>query len=91
MTRNQLTDDQRTNAGPILDHRGWGFGLSILEPPEQRRGPKGYGWSGGFGTVWLNDPAEDLTAVLCTQVLVSEASFTVEHDFWDGVYAAIDD
>jgi CubicO group peptidase (beta-lactamase class C family) len=91
MTRDQLSEGQRATAGPILDGRGWGFGLSVVAAAKGRRGPKGYGWSGGFGTVWLNDPDEDLTAVLCTQVLSSEAGFAVEHAFWDVVYAALDD
>jgi CubicO group peptidase (beta-lactamase class C family) len=91
MTTDQLTADQRAAAGPILDNRGWGFGLSIVCAPEGKRGPKGYGWSGGFGTVWLNDPDEDLSAVLCTQVLLSEASYALEADFWDAVYGTLDD
>jgi CubicO group peptidase (beta-lactamase class C family) len=26
-----------------------------------------YGWKGGLGTTWVNDPAEDLTLILLTQ------------------------
>jgi CubicO group peptidase (beta-lactamase class C family) len=30
--------------------------------------PKGaYGWDGGFGTSWFNDPARGFTAILLTQ------------------------
>src|SRR5581483_2400149 len=49
MTTDHLTAGQRAEAGPILDGRGWGFGLSIIDRPEVG-GVKGYGWSGGFGT-----------------------------------------
>lgn len=92
MTTDQLTADQRASGGLILDDRGWGFGLSIVPTPTPpARGPKGYGWGGGFGTAWLNDPDEDLVAVLCTQLLASEASFAVERDFWTAIYTALPD
>ncbi|MBO0746943.1 MAG: beta-lactamase family protein [Acidimicrobiaceae bacterium] len=91
MTTDQLSAAQRASAGIILGDRGWGFGLSILQPPAPpSRGPKGYGWSGGFGTVWLNDPEDDLVAVLCTQLLASEASFAIEADFWAALYDALE-
>jgi CubicO group peptidase (beta-lactamase class C family) len=85
MTTDQLTPGQRDGAGPILDGRGWGFGLSIIDPPESA-GLKGYGWNGGFGTAWANDPGEDLVAILCTQVLAAPGSAAVEADFWRATY-----
>jgi CubicO group peptidase (beta-lactamase class C family) len=89
MTTDQLTPGQRETAGPILDGRGWGFGVSIIDPPEQT-GLKGYGWSGGFGTAWANDPAEGLVAVLATQVLAGPGSSSVEADFWSAAYRALE-
>jgi CubicO group peptidase (beta-lactamase class C family) len=89
MTTDQLTAQQRATAGPILDGRGWGFGLSIIDPPEGGGRPKGYGWSGGFGTVWTNDPDDDLSAILCTQVLANAGSGELEADFWSAVDRAI--
>lgn len=92
MTADHLSVDQRASAGPLLGGRGWGFGLSVLPPPgPSERGPKGYGWSGGFGTVWLNDPEADLAGVLCTQLLASETSFALEADFWAAVYNELED
>jgi CubicO group peptidase (beta-lactamase class C family) len=88
MTTDQLTTGQRDSAGPLLDGRGWGFGVSIIEPPESS-GLKGYGWSGGYGTAWANDPGEDLVGVLCAQVLAGPGSAQVETDFWSGAYRAI--
>ena len=88
MTSDQLTPGQRETAGLILDGRGWGFGLSIIDAPEQH-GLKGYGWNGGFGTAWANDPAEGLVAVLATQVLAAPGSSSVEADFWSGTYRAL--
>jgi len=88
MTADQLTPGQRGTAGPILDGRGWGFGLSIIDPPEPS-GLKGYGWNGGFGTAWANDPDEDLVAILCTQVLSAPGSSAVEAGFWCATYQAL--
>jgi CubicO group peptidase (beta-lactamase class C family) len=90
MTADQLTPEQRDRGGPILDGRGWGFGLSVIDPPTVAGGgPKGYGWSGGFGTVWVNDPEEDLVAVLCTQVL-SPTDGALEAAFWSAAYQALE-
>ena len=63
MTRDQLSEVQRTNVWPgfsFLDDRGWGYGLSVLEDGS-------YGWDGGFGTTWLNIPSRDMTIVVLTQ------------------------
>jgi CubicO group peptidase (beta-lactamase class C family) len=91
MTADQLTAGQRGTAGPILDGRGWGFGLSIIGPAGVAgTGPGGYGWSGGFGTAWVTDPEEGLVAVLCTQVLSSSGSSAVEAAFWPAAYQALD-
>jgi len=88
MTTDQLTPGQRETAGPILDGRGWGFGVSVIDRPEQT-GLKGYGWNGGFGTAWANDPVEGLVAVLATQVLAAPGSSSVEADFWSAAYRAL--
>src|SRR5258708_33770816 len=67
MTTDQLTPGQRDSAGPILDGRGWGFGLSIIDPPEPA-GLKGYGWNGGFGPAWAKDPRGGPLPIPCPQV-----------------------
>jgi CubicO group peptidase (beta-lactamase class C family) len=90
MTTDQLTPQQRETGDLILGGRGWGFGVSLIDAPETAgSGPKGYGWSGGFGTVWVNDPDEDLVAVLLTQVLAAPGSATTEAAFWPAVYRAL--
>ncbi|MFI8811849.1 MULTISPECIES: serine hydrolase domain-containing protein [unclassified Streptomyces] len=47
---------------------GWGFGVSV-RTRSARFGPSvgSYGWYGKYGSYWINDPAEDLTAVLILQ------------------------
>lgn len=68
MTRNQLTEEQRTNVWPgfsFLDDRGWGYGLSV-------RADGRYGWEGGAGTSWTNVPAKGLVVVVLTQRAADE-------------------
>jgi CubicO group peptidase (beta-lactamase class C family) len=91
MTSDQLSAAQRDTAGPILGGRGWGFGLSIIDRLEPgAREPKSYGWSGGFGTVWANDPDADLVAIMCTQVLAAPNTSVLESDFWSATYNALE-
>jgi CubicO group peptidase (beta-lactamase class C family) len=68
MTCDQLTPAQRANVWPgfsLLDGRGWGYGLSILDDGR-------YTWEGGLGTAWSNIPSQDLTVVVLTQRAVDE-------------------
>jgi CubicO group peptidase (beta-lactamase class C family) len=51
-----------------------------------------YGWNGGLGTSWVNDPAEDLTLILLTQqAFTSHVPPTINRDFWTTAYQALDD
>ena len=46
---------------------GWGFGLSVLlTAAENGPGAGSYGWAGGLGSTWTNDPATCRTGVLLT-------------------------
>jgi CubicO group peptidase (beta-lactamase class C family) len=94
MTVDQIGAD-RGAAGPSPDgSQGWGFGLSV----QVRRtglGPTvgSYGWAGGLGSSWENDPSEDLVGVILTTDMFVGAfpPPAVIQDFWTGVYAAIED
>jgi hypothetical protein len=50
-----------------------------------------YGWTGGLGSAWANDPTEGIVGViLTTDAFVSPFPLpTVIQDFWAGVYAAL--
>ncbi len=96
MTADQLTPQQKAVSalmpGFFADN-GWGFGVSVVT---RRTGiakfPGTYGWNGGLGTVWCNDPAEDLITILMTQQAWPSASPPpVCQDFWTLAYQAIDD
>jgi hypothetical protein len=54
--------------------------------------PGRYGWDGGLGTSWANDPREELVGILLTQrAMMSPIPPPVFQDFWTSVYQAIDD
>lgn len=68
MTRNQLTEAQRTTHWPgfsFLGDRGWGYGVSVTDDGR-------YSWDGGFGTTWSNLASQDLTVVVLTQRATDE-------------------
>lgn len=70
LTTNHLTPDQLASAGPFpLTGRGWGYGMSVSVTPDEISAPGRYGWEGGYGTVWHNDPDRDLIAVAFTQTI----------------------
>jgi CubicO group peptidase (beta-lactamase class C family) len=68
MTHNHLTPEQVGTAGMLLGGGGWGFGVAVTVEPDEISGPGRYGWSGGYGTTWFNDPGEGLIGVAMTQV-----------------------
>jgi CubicO group peptidase (beta-lactamase class C family) len=96
MTTNQLTDVQRARSGLLpgaFDTLGWGYGVSVVVRQEHPAAPVGqYGWSGGLGTYWCNDPVNDMTIIVMTN-----ASFTspkvppILADYRTGVYASLAD
>ena len=53
--------------------------------------PGRYGWDGGYGTSWNNDPGEDMAAILLTQRVGFPGSTRTYGDFWTLAYQAIDD
>jgi CubicO group peptidase (beta-lactamase class C family) len=95
MTSDQLTPAQKAVSGywpeGYLDDIGWGFGMSV-RTRRTHLGPSvgSYGWPGYYGTVWYNDPAEDLTAILMIQ-RTSPPPWPLHLDLWAAAYQAIDD
>jgi CubicO group peptidase (beta-lactamase class C family) len=68
MTTNHLTPEQIASAGMMLGGSGWGLGMAVTVEPDEISGPGRYGWSGGYGTTWFNDPNEGLVGIAFTQV-----------------------
>jgi CubicO group peptidase (beta-lactamase class C family) len=68
MTTNHLTPHQIETAGLLLEPKGWGYGMAVAAGPDEFSAiPGRYGWDGGYGTVWFNDPHRDLTAIALSQ------------------------
>jgi CubicO group peptidase (beta-lactamase class C family) len=68
MTTNHLTPEQMAGGGPILGGQGWGFLMSVVTAPDDVSSVPGrYGWNGGYGTFWFNDPSRRLVAIAMTQ------------------------
>jgi CubicO group peptidase (beta-lactamase class C family) len=81
-------------SGPSPDGSlGWGLGVGVQV---RRTGPARsagtYGWDGGLGCSWANDPAEELVVVILTTDAFSGPwpPPAVIQDVWTGVYAALD-
>ncbi|HET7234578.1 MAG TPA: serine hydrolase domain-containing protein [Longimicrobium sp.] len=94
MTTNQLAPGQTAGSEMLIpEHRGWGFGMSVVTGRDDISAVPGrFGWDGGLGTSWYCDPAEELVGVLMTQVAwTSPAGPRVWSDFWTSAYQAIDD
>jgi CubicO group peptidase (beta-lactamase class C family) len=69
MTTNRLAPEQMATGGWILGGQGWGFGVAVATAPDEVSSVPGrYGWNGGCGTYWFNDPTQGLIAIAMTQV-----------------------
>jgi CubicO group peptidase (beta-lactamase class C family) len=96
MTTDQLTPEQKAVSGFFpddFDARGWGFCVSVVTRREHPAAPVGqYGWDGGLGTVWRNDPSEQMITILLTNAAFSSPRPPeVVQDFLTAAYASIDD
>ena len=81
--------------GPSPDGSlGWGFGVGVqVRRTGLAREVGSYGWDGGLGSSWANDPARRVVGTILTT-----DAFTgpfpppaVIRDFWTCVYASFDD
>jgi CubicO group peptidase (beta-lactamase class C family) len=94
MTSDQLTPAQKAVSGftpGYFDDIGWGFGMSV-RTRRTHLGPSvgSYGWNGGYGTVWYNDPAEDMTTILMNQGGDARPTAPIFLDFVTAAYQSID-
>ncbi len=80
--------------GPLPDgSQGWGFGVGVQIRRTGSPTVGSYGWAGGLGSSWSNDPAERLVGIVLTTDMFTgpfPPPATIR-DFWTGAYAAIPD
>ena len=95
MTRDQLTPEQKADEliPGYWDSHGWGFGMAVLTKPDGLvSAPGRYGWDGGMGTSWFNDPKAGLTTILMTNRMWSSPDPPpLFREFWKSAYAALKD
>jgi CubicO group peptidase (beta-lactamase class C family) len=92
MTTNHLTPEQQQMGHLILgEYNGWGFGLSVLAKPDGLATRAGrYGWNGGLGSSWWNDPSESLVAIILSERTFESADPPKAiKEFWKSAYEAI--
>ncbi|MEV6843217.1 serine hydrolase domain-containing protein [Actinoplanes sp. NPDC051411] len=68
MTTNHLSPEQIDAGGMLLANQGWGYGMAVTVTADEVSGPGRYGWAGGYGTSWFNDPREGLISIVLGQV-----------------------
>lgn len=73
---------------------GWGFGVGVqVRRTGLSRSVGSYGWDGGLGSSWANDPAEHLVGVVLSTDMFTgpEGRPRPLEDFWTTVYASLGD
>lgn len=93
MTRNQLPPSMTPLPNRPSYERGYGYGLAMSVLVDSSRatlpGPNGiYRWSGYVGTYFWNDPVNDMTAMVWSQLSPGRA-YPLEQTFQRLVYAAM--
>ncbi|WP_157436730.1 serine hydrolase domain-containing protein [Actinospica robiniae] len=93
MTSDQLTPENKARGGlqpGMWDAHGWGMGLRVTTRKTGFASVGQYGWNGGLGSMWFNDPEENLVGILLTpRMWDSPAPPRVAQDFETCVYAAL--
>jgi len=93
MTTDRLTTENKRHRGlgdDMWEASGWGFGVQVATARTGLASVGRYGWSGGLGTLWFNDPREELIGILLTQGMWSSPQPpNICLDFETGAYAAL--
>ena len=94
MTSDQLTPANKAHGGLVpgmWDATGWGMGVRVVTRRTGYPAVGQYGWDGGLGSTWFNDPAENLVGILLTpRMWDSPAAPRVAQDFQACAYAALE-
>lgn len=74
-----------------FDRYGWGYGVSVSTAPTDEPMAVGtYGWDGGLGSSWTNDPERDvITIILTSRMMGSPVAPPVMVGFRRAAYQAL--
>jgi len=93
MATDHLTAENKRRGGlgeGMWDASGWGFGVRVTTARTGLASVGRYGWNGGLGTTWFNDPREELIGILLTQRMWSSPEPpSICLDFETTAYAAL--
>jgi len=94
MTTDQLGVGRGSPALDADGTQGWGYGVGV-QVRRRGLGPAAgsYGWAGGMGSSWGNDPAKDFVGIVLTTDMFAGPSPppAIIQDFWTSAYAAMED
>lgn len=94
MTTDQLTPGNKARGGltaDMWDAHGWGMGVRVTTRKTGFPAVGQYGWNGGLGSMWFNDPRENLVGILLTpRMWDSPQPPRVAQDFETCVYGALE-
>jgi CubicO group peptidase (beta-lactamase class C family) len=96
MTTDQIGSAEKSawpSYAPFLGTNGWGYGVAVVTGPDDMgHDPGTYGWMGGLGTVWDNNPRRNLAGVMLVQrELRGPHDLEIATAFWKNAYAALAD
>ena len=94
MTTDQITASEKSawpSYAPFLGANGWGYGVAVVTGPDDMgHDPGTYGWMGGTGTMWDNNPRRNLAGVVLVQrQLRGPHDLEIATTFWKHAYAAL--
>ncbi len=91
LSTNRLTPQQMADVAFLpgfFEANGWGYGVEVyIRPDAVSATPGRYGWNGGYGTSWFNDPQRGIAGVMLTQS-VDFLFAPQQQDFWQKLFAA---
>jgi CubicO group peptidase (beta-lactamase class C family) len=80
MTTDHLTAEQREASSPEPDGSlGWGFCVGVTARQTDETSVGTYGWNGGLGSTWANDPVTDVITILLTNQMFTSPSLPAVH------------
>lgn len=92
MTRDHIDPAQKMPDSFIpgfWDTTGWGYGMGVLTARDAYGDPGRVSWSGGYGTVWFNDPNTGLIGIALMQVLLDGPMMGAVDTFYRAAYGTI--